>query len=59
MTLNKMQEDGLIGVHGRQVKIPVMKRRSAMPHITPDKTVPMPDSIHGPRSNIASVLFIQ
>ncbi len=36
-TLNKMQEDGLIGVHGRQVKILDMKRLSSMAHITPDK----------------------
>ena len=36
-TLNKMQEDGLISVHGRQVKILDMKRLSAMAHIAPDK----------------------
>lgn len=38
-TLNKMQEDGLISVHGRQVKILDMKRLSAMAHITPDKII--------------------
>lgn len=36
-TLNKMQEEALISVHGRQVKILDMKRLSMMAHITPDK----------------------
>ncbi|MGH8049246.1 MAG: helix-turn-helix domain-containing protein, partial [Arenimonas sp.] len=36
-SFNKLQEDGVISVHGRQVKILDMKRLSAMAHITPDK----------------------
>ena len=36
-TLNKMQEDGIISVHGRQVRILDMKRLSNMAHITNDK----------------------
>ena len=38
-TLNKMQEDGLISVHGRQVRILDMKRLSSLAHMTPDKVI--------------------
>lgn len=38
-TLNKMQEDGIISVHGRQVKILDMKRLATMAHITTDKVI--------------------
>jgi CRP/FNR family transcriptional regulator len=38
-TLNKMQEDGVISVHGRQVKILDMKRLATMAHITTDKVI--------------------
>lgn len=36
---NKMQEDGVISVHGRQIRILDTKRLAAMAHITPDKVV--------------------
>lgn len=36
---NKMQEDGVISVHGRQIRILDIKRLAAMAHITPDKVV--------------------
>jgi CRP/FNR family transcriptional regulator, anaerobic regulatory protein len=38
-TLNKMQEDGLIHVHGRQIKILNMKKLAAMAHAPAMKTV--------------------
>ena len=36
---NKMQEDGVISVHGRQIRILDAKRLSTMAHITPDKVI--------------------
>lgn len=38
-TLNKMQEDGVISVHGRQVRILDMKRLASMAHMTSDKVI--------------------